>query len=295
LPACRHAGVWSGGGKYHCGKLSGKDFKATNPTAADKFKDAINDKILGNTSTCEINEGSPSSGTIYAQAYIRLNATADNIKGVNKATDIIKDGAGIQIGNEYYLFAASDETFNAEYADNMKVVDIRDLKNLNDTMLGNADATKKAEGFDDLRTALPRLSEAAKGNEMFDVQVEERGTIIAINERTTYTGGANLTEKDWGLESMIQKFDSATSTTEVLKETGKALTPQIGDTAEDFNQLNVNVKDIHTDSLGVNKISDQASAAAAVDVIKSAFNRVSDIRGTLGATQNRLDHTINKL
>ena len=42
-------------------------------------------------------------------------------------------------------------------------------------------------------------------------------------------------------------------------------------------------------------IADQTSAQAAVDVIKDAINYVSDVRGTLGATQNRLDHTINNL
>ena len=40
---------------------------------------------------------------------------------------------------------------------------------------------------------------------------------------------------------------------------------------------------------------DQDSAAKALDKIKSAINYVSDVRGTLGATQNRLDHTINNL
>ena len=42
-------------------------------------------------------------------------------------------------------------------------------------------------------------------------------------------------------------------------------------------------------------ISTQAGAKAAVDKIKAAINYVSDVRGTLGATQNRLDHTINNL
>ena len=36
-------------------------------------------------------------------------------------------------------------------------------------------------------------------------------------------------------------------------------------------------------------------AAAALDTIKDAINYVSNVRGTLGATQNRLDHTINNL
>jgi len=55
------------------------------------------------------------------------------------------------------------------------------------------------------------------------------------------------------------------------------------------------IKDIHADSLGVDKISDQASAAAAVDVINNAINKVSDIRGTLITSQNCLDHIINNL
>ena len=78
---------------------------------------------------------------------------------------------------------------------------------------------------------------------------------------------------------------------------GKPLTLQIGDTSDRFNQLKVGIKDCHIDALGLTdmKIGDQTSAGAALDKIKSAINYVSDVRGTLGATQNRLDHTINNL
>ena len=79
--------------------------------------------------------------------------------------------------------------------------------------------------------------------------------------------------------------------------TGKPLTLQIGDTSDSFNQLRVGIKDCHVDALDLTdmKIGDQDSAAKALDKIKSAINYVSDVRGTLGATQNRLDHTINNL
>ncbi len=72
---------------------------------------------------------------------------------------------------------------------------------------------------------------------------------------------------------------------------------QIGDTADSYNQLRVSIDDCHTKSLGIDKISigNQADAAVAIDKIKAAINKVSDVRGTLGATQNRLDHTINNL
>ena len=82
-----------------------------------------------------------------------------------------------------------------------------------------------------------------------------------------------------------------------LSGAGKALVLQIGDTSDDFNQLDVSIKDMHTGSLGLTSvdISTQVGAQNAVDVIKQAINSVSDMRGTLGATQNRLDHTINNL
>ena len=76
-----------------------------------------------------------------------------------------------------------------------------------------------------------------------------------------------------------------------------ALTLQIGDTSDDFNQLNVSIKATDSAHLGLTTldISTQEGAAEALDAIKAAINYVSDVRGTLGATQNRLDHTINNL
>ena len=75
------------------------------------------------------------------------------------------------------------------------------------------------------------------------------------------------------------------------------LTLQIGDTAATFNQLTVTVDDMHANALGVDAIdiSDQGDAQNAIDTIKDAIDRVSTTRGTLGALQNRLDHTINNL
>ena len=78
---------------------------------------------------------------------------------------------------------------------------------------------------------------------------------------------------------------------------GKGLVLQIGDTSDDFNQLKVSVGDMHVKALGLDKVSlgTQAGAQAAVAKIKDAINYVSQERGTLGATQNRLEHTSNNL
>ena len=88
-----------------------------------------------------------------------------------------------------------------------------------------------------------------------------------------------------------------TLTSSAAGDPDKALTLQIGDTSDDFNQLNVSIKATDSESLGLSTldISTQEGAAKALDAIKAAINYVSDVRGTLGATQNRLDHTINNL
>ena len=79
--------------------------------------------------------------------------------------------------------------------------------------------------------------------------------------------------------------------------TGDGLELQIGDTADKFNKLKVNVGDMHAKGLGIDTvdISSQTGAAAAIQSIKDAINKVSSTRGDLGAIQNRLEHTSNNL
>ena len=83
----------------------------------------------------------------------------------------------------------------------------------------------------------------------------------------------------------------------IVEETAGGLSVQIGDTADSYNKLTISVADMHSKSIGIGDvdISTQEGAAAALDKIKSAVNFVSDVRGTLGSLQNRLDHTINNL
>lgn len=82
-----------------------------------------------------------------------------------------------------------------------------------------------------------------------------------------------------------------------LGEAESGLNLQIGDTAEDFNKLNVVVSDMHTEALGIDEvdIGTQTGASNAMGAIKDAINSVSSTRGDLGAFQNRLEHTINNL
>lgn len=77
----------------------------------------------------------------------------------------------------------------------------------------------------------------------------------------------------------------------------KSMQLQIGDTADSFNQLKVGIGSMSSAALGVDKvdISSQEGAAKAIDIIRNAIDRVSSQRASLGATQNRLEYTINNL
>ena len=239
-----------------------------------------------NLATQNITEGAPKAGTILA----------NTVSGALAATDIV-DGKAITIGDTTYVFASKKETLDAIKAagGNFKAVDISDLVDNNGALDNN-----KAGTGDALSEALSRLTVAAKDNKMFTVgQTDDYK--LTFQEKESYNGNgkggrADLTTRD-GIQKQIQQGTFTATKVAAKNGTGKGLTLQIGDTADDYNQLKVSLGDMHVDSLGIGDISiaDQDSAAKAVEAIKAAINQVSDVRGTLGATQNRLDHTINNL
>ena len=111
----------------------------------------------------------------------------------------------------------------------------------------------------------------------------------ALKEVTVSGGEMNVDKSD-------TEFATKTGTVDATKN-GEKLTLQIGDTADSFNKMKVNVGDMHSKALGLADltIADQDGAAAAIQKIKDAINTVSSTRGDLGAIQNRLEHTQNNL
>ncbi len=85
------------------------------------------------------------------------------------------------------------------------------------------------------------------------------------------------------------------------------ITFQVSETGIDDAQIGIKLEEMTTTTLGVDKNSltisgtngndpaDQNNARAKIDIINSAIDIVSKLRGTFGAIQNRLEHTINNL
>ena len=245
-------------------------------------------------------------GTYVSKAGI-ANADAkkaNTIFNITKAD--IMDGTKIAIGTKTITLAVGPNTLYKT---------------------GNKASTSGGTGYveidedDDLNTALCKISAAigstvnfkildSKGKEQlvqFQIGVSDSSmgfpTGLAVQRIKEFdskaTQGADSCSFNT-LEKLAANFkirvEDVVSNIEAVKEQ-RGLTLQIGDTADSYNQLEVSIEDCHTAALGLDSISiaDQESAQAAVDVIKNAINYVSDVRGTLGATQNRLDHTINNL
>ena len=143
-------------------------------------------------------------------------------------------------------------------------------------------------------------------NRMYELAVQ--------SSNGTYEDGidrANLDAEVTALKDEIDRIADASNFNgiELLNGTyatgASTLTLQIGDTGDPFNQLAMNISSIKVASLGVDgtnttalvsvSIGTAASALASLDVIKAAINQVSEIRGNLGAVQNRLEHTVNNL
>ena len=108
---------------------------------------------------------------------------------------------------------------------------------------------------------------------------------------------ANVTVSGKGVTGKTGDTDLADKAGKKAAPTGAALQLQIGDTADSYNKMSVNVGDMHSKALGIDTltVADQDGAAKAIQNIKDAINTVSSTRGDLGAIQNRLEHTQNNL
>ena len=143
-------------------------------------------------------------------------------------------------------------------------------------------------------------------------QIVTRGGKVASDAKALYIdqssgaltadSAAQIVEqlKDYGVNASVNATTKTSINIAKASDDSNAsggLTLQIGDTSDSWNQLTVSIDDCHTTAIGVDgvDIGTQAGANAALDTIKKAINYVSNVRGTLGATQNRLDHTINNL
>ena len=217
-------------------------------------------------------------GSMSANATTKLTSTATNSKAgvdLNIVADSVYDATGKRTELDFSLSVTTTANSAGVSVDENGTVLI--------TVMG-----KDADGIsaEEIQAMLAK-AKAATSKVSEDIMNAVRDATVTGKGIVAPKSATNATK--W--------TDVATVTSTTTANKGESLVLQIGDTSDRFNQLRVGIKDCHVDALGLTdmKIGDQDSAAKALDKIKSAINYVSDVRGTLGATQNRLDHTINNL
>ncbi|MEY8319600.1 flagellin [Lachnospiraceae bacterium 46-61] len=260
--------------------LTAKDDGTTGIAAADAGNIAVAGKA-GAPSERGL-QGTNNVGTTVIQQGAEEAAGEWASTAFDLTKDMLADGNKLKIGNETYVFSVGkDSTVRAGKGE--VVVDLKDL----DT-----------EATDFVDKAIDRLTKAAANNKMFTVGDDKKPGRVTLHEHKANAnafdagkGGTDLTTFE-NVQKQIS-FSVASKT----ESTGNSLRLQIGDTSDSYNQLEVNVANCSVEGLGIKNvdISTQDGAAAAVAAINDAIDYVSTVRGNLGATQNRLEHTINNL
>ena len=198
--------------------------------------------------------------------------------------------------------------------------------------IGDASEGSKANYAEDVVRALANVVNAVEakyagitavaGGSLFDtttgtgnVDSFKVTTTADLNGLTTAPTSDALTLLNSGAYAawsgtQIRFFSANLGTTANVKggASGSGINFQIGDTADSYNRLTFNIEDMSTKGLGIDKASIATIEGAAramgtsaqqsdqsAGTIKSAINLVSAQRASLGAIQNRLDHTINNL
>ena len=111
-----------------------------------------------------------------------------------------------------------------------------------------------------------------------------------------YQKDKNGTAKEIG-EDYIDKYVNVTATT---KANPLEFNLHVGAESDEANKIKVEIKAMSANGIGVDVLkgkgmTSEDSATAAIDIIGKAISEVSSQRSALGATQNRLEHTIANL
>ena len=285
------------------GTITGVTYTADSGTAAGtdvKASMAAGAAVTGAAAGTAGSSGDYNVQTIEVENGVykdrdRLASTVVKLKD-----EQIVNGAQLKIGTQTITLSDADADKGTVSADKIYIGDL-----------------KKADGTIDMDAFTERLSQATADNTIWTVSAKAGKDGITLMEATNADGTsagnaaakALLKDKDLTSEEGIKATLGYVSAAKdaVAGKAGEALNLQIGDTSDDFNQMKIEIGDMHVEAMTYTDEEGNATnireidiltsenAQAAVDVIKNAINYVSGVRGDLGAYQNRLEHTQNNL
>ena len=245
--------------------------------------------------------------TIAGKEYKIGSSTTDATNLIDKADkELTAAGAGstkdVEIDGKKYTLTFKTGGNTIADAEGNAVADLNTLKGkvkegssvgydgktltvMNDKLGGGTDG-KTADGIDDDDSS---IITAARAKDLIKAELTAANNIGTVDEKATVEDGVDA---DGKTTFEIHKGYATVANT-------LSFNLHVGADADMTNKINVEIDSMDSASLGIKGLSimdDSGNAATyAVDAISDAISKVSSQRSSLGAVQNRLEHTINNL
>ena len=237
-----------------------------------------------------------SNGNTKAFAAGDTIGTVDGVTVKAKKTTAatLSDNGDVKIGTVQLVSSNADITIekaddaNSKSANVTKVVS--DGTNVTVTL---KDGKEETDTVANIKTKY-EIDGTKKGTAIISKALKAETTNAEISG--TYTG--NLDKLAVGAD-VNAKLAIGSAGTSALSSDTKALilNLHVGADSESTNKISIAIDSMSAKGIGVNglDVSTEAGATNSIDTIKDAIQKVSSQRSSLGAVQNRLEHTINNL
>ena len=238
--------------------------------------------------------------------------------------DSLKDGDSVSIGGKTYTIGSKKADVDTAVAAKIKTVGDKFTVNGQEiTIVDNYTADKAADQkagnytLDDAKALVKEGATVKVGTDEYKVMTDKGGDgiddtdasviskdvaynlaskeLLAANQIGDTKGSAKV--ENTNAKAADGSFKITTGQADVANSLSFSL--HVGADADMTNKIQVNIDAMDSASLGIKglNVKDASGNAAtyAVDAISDAISKVSSQRSSLGAVQNRLEHTINNL
>ena len=246
------------------------------------------------TATFKVAAGALDAGksvTIGGKDYTIGGSEAEAKALITKAAaDGAKADASITIDGITYTYKTDKWVDKGD----IEVTDIENKVKKGSTVKYGSDSVtvlndNKTTGIDDANSS---VISAAKAVELMTNELTAANNIGATKKTATVTADAAGYTANNGIEFTIEK-----GTAEVADKLSFSL--HVGSDADMTNKITVGIETMNSSYLGIKglNVNDDSGIAGtyAIDAISDALQKVSEQRSSLGAVQNRLEHTIDNL
>ena len=238
--------------------------------------------------------------------------------------DSLKDGDSVSIGGKTYTIGSKKADVDTAVDEKIKTAGDKFTVNGQEiTIVDNYTADKAADQkagnytLDDAKALVKEGATVKVGTDEYKVMTDKGGDgiddtdasviskdvaynlaskeLLAANQIGDTKGSAKV--ENTNAKAADGSFKITTGQADVANSLSFSL--HVGADADMTNKIQVNIDAMDSASLGIKglNVKDASGNAAtyAVDAISDAISKVSSQRSSLGAVQNRLEHTINNL